>query len=242
MRAACDIPILKPMSDETPVQPVEAVAAARAKLPRPILLTIIGLGVAMLVALAVIIALVIPRASSPIALESPEAVPSASATPTRSPTPSATPSATPTPVVIAAPADPPPADPAPADPAPADPAPAPADPPPLPDPPAPVIPTPTITSMDAYYSGSCTTSTKIWVAWTSTDGTTANLNVRSGGGQPVFNQTWAAYGASDTMYVWLDCTRPLWYFKLTVSNSVNSKTGLLTFANGANQGWSSVAP
>ena len=71
----------------------------------------------------------------------------------------------------------------------------------------------------------------------------ASLNVRSGGGTPVFNQSWDGYQPTDHLELFtVDCTRPIWYFTLTVSNGTTTKVGRLTFANGKNVGWSSVAP
>ncbi|MEP6482000.1 MAG: hypothetical protein ABJA94_08350 [Rhodoglobus sp.] len=217
-----------------------AVATAAApKLSRPVLATIIALGAALLVAIIVIVAVVVPKGSTTVADAPIVPAPSASPSlrPSATPSPTATPKPTKTPdALVPAPA---PVVPAPVDPVPApvDPVPAPADPPALPPPPAPVIPTPTITAMNTYYSGVCTTSTTIAVSWASTNGTSATMNLRSGGGSPIINQTWTSLQATGSQSFLIDCTRPIWFFTLTVENSAHSTWGRLTFANGSNVGW-----
>ena len=212
---------------------------ARPARSRARLIALIGSGAVVLIVLAIVIAfLVVPR-GEPVALvdgETPEApssdVPSASATPTTT--------STPTPVAVdPAPAPAPaPVKPAPANPAPANPAPVPA------APPAPVIPALKIDSMDATATTPCGAHGHILVSWSASGAlaNSANINVKSGGGTPIFNENWSNYDPTDQLeLLTVDCTRPLWYFKLTVSNGTTTKTGLLTFANGKNVGWSSVA-
>lgn len=224
------------MVDSEP--PAESEPVATPARPRARLIALIASGAALLVVLAIVIAfLVVPR-GEPVALvddQTPESTASASASPTATPTTTPTPTPTAAAPVVAAPA---PA--APAAPAPAAPAPAPA-PPALPAPPAPVIPPLKITSMDAYASTPCGSQGHVMVTWSATGANpkSAILNVRSGGGTPVFNQSWTLKDPTDYEELFtVDCTRPIWYFKLTVSNGTTSKSALLTFANGKNVGWS----
>ena len=166
------------------------------------------------------------------------------------PTPSASPSAD----AGAAPqeparAEPDPANPAPAKPAPVKPAPvkpAPVKPAPvLPAPPAPVIPPLSIDSMSAIVSGGCTGSSTIVLTWhtTGADTKSTNINVRSGGGTPIFDQNWSSLANIETQTFYnIDCTRPVWFFTLTVTNSIEKKKALLTFAHGKTAGWSWGAP
>lgn len=136
---------------------------------------------------------------------------------------------------------------APQAPAPAPPAPAPA--PPAPAPPAPAPATPPITplkvtAMDAVVSGACTTKSTILLTWTTVGATadSTSINVRTGGGTPVVKATWINMPASGYYSFFnLDCTRPIWYFKMTITNGTETKEALLTFANGKTAGWSSVA-
>ncbi len=193
----------------------------------------------VVVALGVLITFLLLRgATSP---NPAEALPPATPSPSRSviePTPSASPSVD----VGASPEEPAPAEPAPAKPAPAKPAPAnPA--PVLPPPPAPVIPPLSIDAMSASVSGACASPSWIELTWSTTGAqvNSADINVRSGGGTPVFNQTWVGYPTTGSNSFSLDCTRPIWYFKLTVTNGTETKTALLTFANGKTAGWSSGA-
>ncbi|MEO7349095.1 MAG: hypothetical protein ABIW32_04460, partial [Terrimesophilobacter sp.] len=131
----------------------------------------------------------------------------------------------------------------PAPPAPAPAPPAPPAPPTLPDPPAPIVPL-TITNMNATVTCACTTDSWIKLTWTTTgaDANSANINLRSGGGTPIFNENWPGYDASGSWNFHVDCTRPLWFFTLTVSHGGQTKSGLLTFANGSTSGWSSNGP
>lgn len=194
-------------------------------------ITFAALAVAALVTIAVILFLVRPvgteLASGSAQTSAPDAGPTTSATPT--PTPTAKAPAVDVPDGEAAA----PAAPAPPAPAPAAPAPAPAAPP--------VIPPLKIDSMYAYYPGVCGESGPIVVGWSASGALTgsAELLVKTGGGTPVFNETWAGYEPIDEISLNIDCTRALWYFKLTVSNGTTTKTGLLTFSNGQNVGWSS---
>jgi hypothetical protein len=193
-------------------------------------------GAAVLVIAAVVIAfLVVPRGErvARVTNQGPDAPTSAS--PASTPSPTATPSASPSaaPIVAA---------PAPAAPAPAPPKAAPANPAPvIPAPPAPVIPPLKITAMDATATTPCGPSGHVLITW-SASGALANsavMNVRSGGGTPIFNQTWSGYDPVDQLeLLTVDCTRPIWFFKLTVSNGTSSTSALLTFANGKNVGWS----
>ena len=117
--------------------------------------------------------------------------------------------------------------------APAAPAPAPAEPP--------AIPTLSIDDMYAYYPSTCGETGPIVVGWSASGALvgSATLLVKTGGGTLVFNQTWSGYQPADQITLNIDCTRPLWYFKLTVSSATGTKTALLTFSNGQSQGWSS---
>lgn len=218
-----------PVSPETPVR-------------KPISRALIVAGSVLLLALAVVIAfLVIPKSGTNAAAPTPTSVSSPSATPSRTPSPTPTPTQA-APPVVAAPADP--VDPAPAEPEPADPAPADPGPPPLPPPPAPIIPPLSIDSMDAYPLTTCEAHSWITISWATTGAlaNSAEMRIKSGGGTPVFDQVWSHYPTTTTDKFLLDCTRPLWYFTLTVSDGVTTKTARLTFAHGVNQGWYSVAP
>ena len=235
------------MSADTPAPPDddgETPIAARPPRSRVLIGLVIGVG-ALLLAVVLVIVLVIPRGTpSPAgAASTPTASPTVRPTPTA--TRSATPTPTPTALADAAPDPETPVDPQPAPPvaAPA-PAPAPANPPPLPPPPAPVIPPLSIDSMDAYPANGCGTSSWITVSWSTTGAITnsAEMRIKSGGGTPIFDQVWVNYPTTTTTQFNLDCTRPIWFFTLTVSNGTTTKTGRLTMANGVNQGWSSVAP
>jgi len=223
-------------TDEPPATP----AATPPTRPRARLIALIASGAAVLVVIAIVIAfLVVPR-GEPVALvdeETPKAAASAAPTATATPTPTITPTpagAVPAPAPAPAPANPAPANPAPANPAPV-----------LPAPPAPVIPALKIDAMNATATTACGPQGHILITW-SASGALANsatMNVRSGGGTPIFNQNWDGYDPVDHLeLLTVDCTRPLWYFTLTVSNGTASKTARLTFANGQNVGWSSVAP
>jgi hypothetical protein len=109
-----------------------------------------------------------------------------------------------------------------------------------------VIPALKIDSMDATATTPCGPHGHILISWSASGALagSATMNVRSGGGTPVFNQSWEHYQPIDhlELVTGVDCTRPIWYFKLTVSNGTTTKTGLLTFANGKNVGWSSTGP
>jgi hypothetical protein len=96
-----------------------------------------------------------------------------------------------------------------------------------------------IDTMGASPSG-CTASSPVWLTWETTGAETAEINIRSGGGSPIINQTLTT--SVDNIKAFgdgFDCTRPLWFFKLTIHRGAETKTALLTFANGASQGWSS---
>ena len=233
------------MSADTPAPPDddgETPIAARPPRSRVLIGLVIGLG-ALLLAVVLVIVLVIPRGTpSPAgAASTPTGSPTVRPTPTA--TRSATPTPTPTALADAAPDPETPVDPQPAPPV-AAPGPAPANPPPLPPPPAPVIPPLSIDSMDAYPANGCGTSSWITVSWSTTGAITnsAEMRIKSGGGTPIFDQVWVNYPTTTTTQFNLDCTRPIWFFTLTVSNGTTTKTGRLTMANGVNQGWSSVAP
>ena len=189
----------------------------------------------VIVALGVLVAIMLFGGVTPP--NPPVALPPAAPSPSRSviePAPSASPSA----VAGASPQEPAPAEPAPEKPAPVAPAPV------LPAPPAPVVPPLSIDAMSASVSGACTDPSWIDLTWSTTGASvnSANITVRSGGGTPVFNQTWSGYPTTGSNSFSLDCTRPIWYFTLTVTNGSETKTGLLTFANGKTAGWSSGAP
>ena len=199
---------------------------------------LVVLGVLGAAALATIIVILLtartPEAALVAAKPSPTAAPTASS-PSPTPVPtvtSTTPAVAPAEPAPAAPAAPAPAAPA----APAPPAPAPAQPP--------VIPPLSVDDMYAYPSGTCGTTGPIVVGWSASGALldSASLQVKTGGGTPIFNQTWEGYNPIDEISLNIDCTRALWYFKLTVSSATGSRTALLTFANGQSQGWSSVAP
>jgi len=220
-----------PIAEPTVPRPV-------GRLARPAIIAIAALSAAVVVAIIVIVVLVIPKQSGGI-VAAPTGTPVA-ASPTGRPsgTPTLTPTPTPTPTqapVVTAPA---PGDPAPADPAPDAGAPA------LPPPPPPVIPPLSIDSMSASISGPCTTWTAVDLTWSASGALqrSAEMNVRSGGGTPIFNESWQEYSPTDSLSINIDCTRPLWFFTLTVSSDTATKTGRLTFYNGVSQGWSSVAP
>ena len=221
--------------EEPSTTPDTTVPGAVRRVGRPAIIAIAALSAAVVVAIIVIVALVMPKqGAAPVA--APTSAPGgASATPRPSASATPTPTATATQAPVAAPA--------PVDPAPADPAPDPGT-PALPPPPAPVIPPLSIDAMSANASGACTTSTAVDVTWSASGAlqSSAVMNVRSGGGTPVFNQNWEGYSPTDGVTIYIDCTRPLWFFTLTVSSDTATKTGRLTFYNGVSQGWSSVAP
>jgi len=230
------------VSDLTPpVTPTDATPPS-APTRRARLIALIASGAALLVVIAIVIAFaVIPR-GEPVALvdeQTPTARASAAPTARVTPTPTVSPTpvgAAPAPVAAPAPA---PGNPAPANPAPAKPAPV------LPAPPAPVIPPLKIDAMDATATTPCGPQGHILISWSASGAKagSANMNVRSGGGTPVFNQSWVGYEPVDHLELFtVDCTRPIWFFTLTVSNGTTTKTGRLTFSNGKNVGWSSVAP
>ena len=196
---------------------------------------LVVLGVLGAAALATIIVILLtartPEAALVAAKPSPTAAPTAS-----SPSPTPVPTVTSTTPAVA-PVEPAPAAPAaPAPAAPAAPAPAPTQPP--------VIPPLSVDDMYAYPSGTCGTTGPIVVGWSASGALldSASLQVKTGGGTPIFNQTWEGYNPIDEISLNIDCTRALWYFKLSVSSATGSRTALLTFANGQSQGWSSVAP
>jgi hypothetical protein len=108
-----------------------------------------------------------------------------------------------------------------------------------------VIPALKIDAMDATATTPCGPHGHILITWSASGAlaNSANMNVRSGGGTPVFNENWSGYDPVDQLeLLTVDCTRPIWFFTLTVSNGTTTKTGRLTFSNGQNVGWSSVAP
>ena len=218
----------------------EAIAASAAHAGR-------GLKIALLSALAIVVALGVFVAF--LMMRAPEATPQAdsqvTAEPTRPAAVQVTPPPTPTakpvvaaPQVPAAPPAPPPVKPAPVKPA-APAPPAPPAPPALPDPPTPLIPL-TIDSMTATVQGECTTSSYITLSWTTTgaEGRWVDANIRSGSGSPVYKHDYFKFPPDGAISDWLDCTRSIWYFRITVSNATQTKTGLLTFVNGKTAGWS----
>ena len=97
--------------------------------------------------------------------------------------------------------------------------------------------------MSAVVTGACDTSTTVTLSWTSTSARELSsiVNVRSGGGTPIVNESSYAQPAEGQGSFTIDCTRPLWFFKLTImdSDGIKTRTGLLTFSNGQSQGWSS---
>jgi hypothetical protein len=201
------------------------------------LIALIASGAALLLVAAIVIAFLVSPRGQQVALvddDKPDAP--ATASPTESRRPTATPTASPTAApVAAAPAPAAPAPAAPAKPAPANPAPV------LPAPPAPVIPALKIDAMDATATTACGPHGHILITWSASGALakSAVMNVRSGGGTPIFNESWTGYQPVDQLeLLTVDCTRPIWFFKLTVSNGTSTKSALLTFANGKNVGWS----
>lgn len=193
----------------------------------------------LLVAGGAIAAPLILRGPAPVAGPAPD--PAATAVvaaplPAKSPTPTASP----TPVPVAEPdADaPPPANaPDPAPPLPAPPVPV----PPLPAPPAPVI-LPSFDSITAIPTNDvCNSSGGVTLTWSVSNAPpdSVTVHVKSGGGTPVFDQTWPGRDPQETYtFSNVDCLRHLWFFFITATNPSGSKTALLTFADGTNKGWS----
>ncbi|CAN5348770.1 hypothetical protein BH11ACT5_BH11ACT5_24810 [soil metagenome] len=166
------------------------------------------------------------------------AAPLPTATPTA--TPSATPSPSPTPVPTANPdadAAPPANAPDPTPPKPAPPVPA----PPLPAPPTPVI-LPSFDSITAIPTDDiCDSRRGVTLTWSISNAppNSVTVRVKSGGGTPVFDQSWPGREPQETYtFSNVDCQRHLWFFFITATNPTGSKTALLTFADGTNKGWS----
>jgi hypothetical protein len=152
------------------------------------------------------------------------------------PTAPTTPTPTPTPSAKAEPAPPAAADEAP-------PAQAPDPSPPLPAPPAPVIPPLSFTSISAIPTNDfCNSRDGVTVSWVIAGALEDSVTVRvkSGGGTPIFDQTWTNLDPVDT-YTFgnVDCLRPLWFFFISASDGTTTKKALLTFADGTDKGWSS---
>ncbi len=118
-----------------------------------------------------------------------------------------------------------PAEPA-ADAAPAAPAPA----PPIP----PVIPKPRVDNMAAILNDtSCGTRSYATVVWV-TSGANANsatMSIRSSGTPQFAPETWSALATTAQSDFPFDCTRPLTYFTVTVTNASGSASGLLVWSN-----------
>lgn len=147
-----------------------------------------------------------------------------------------TPTPTPTPSAKAEPAPPAAADEAP-------PAQAPDPLPPLPAPPAPVIPPLSFTSISAIPTDDiCDSRRGITLSWTIAGAleNSVTVRVKSGGGTPIFDQTWTNLDPVDT-YTFgnVDCLRPLWFFFISASDGTTTKKALLTFADATDKGWSS---
>lgn len=201
---------------------------------------IIILAAAALVVLGVTAAVAAPpvfhgSATDPAAVPAPVATATAATVrPTASATPTSTP--TPTPSVKAEPAPPAAADEVP-------PAQAPDPSPPLPAPPAPVIPPLSFTSISAIPTDDvCDSHRGITLSWTIA-GALENsviVRVKSGGGTPIFDQTWSNLDPVDTLaFRNVDCTRSLWFFFISASDGTTTKKALLTFADATDKGWSS---
>lgn len=199
-----------------------------------------GLKIALISALAIVVALGVFIAF--LMMRAPATTPQASNQLSAEPTVpavaqvSTSPTPTPTPKLEQVTAQEPAAPPAPA---PVQPVPAPLAPPALPDPPAPVIPI-TIDNMTATLTSGCNTEAFVTLAWTTTgaEGKTVDVNIRSGSGSPVWKHNFLGFPPDGSISVPIDCTRPIWYFKMTVSNLSQTKEGLLTFVNGKTTGWS----
>ena len=205
---------------------------------------IIILAAAALVVVGVTAAVAAPlvfhgSATDPAAVPAPVATATApTARPTGSATPASkpTPTPTPTPSVKADPAPPTDADEAP-------PAQAPDPSPPLPAPPAPVIPPLSFTSISAIPTDDvCDSHRGITLSWVIAGAleNSVTVRVKSGGGTPIFDQTWSSLDPVDT-YTFgnVDCTRTLWFFFISASDGTTTKKALLTFADATDKGWSS---
>lgn len=218
------------------IEPVTLPIGAKPARPRVILIALVGVGAAVLIALVTVIVLLVTPHGEPVALE---AAPTSSGTPSTSssPTPRPTPTKTPVAPVVSAPA---PVVPAPVAPAPAEPAPVqPAPPQPAPAIP-PVIPKPTVDNMAGNLTTDCFQYAYADVIWVTSNANakSAEMRVTSSGSPNLPPETWPGMVTTGVSSFRFDCTRPITYFKITVTNASGSASGLLTWANGAFQGWS----
>lgn len=213
-------------------------APAAVHRPRRILIVAAAAGaLVLLVVGGAIAAPLILRGPAPVPAAAPEPAVTAVAT---TPLPTITPTKTATPVPIAetdADAAPPANAPDPTPPLPAPPAPV----PPLPAPPAPVI-LPSFDSITAIPTNDvCDSHGGVTLTWSVSNAPphSVTVHVKSGGGTPVFDQSWPGRDPQETFtFANVDCLRHMWFFFITAENPTGSKTALLTFVDGTNKGWS----
>lgn len=220
-------------------------AAAPPRRRRVVLIAVAAAALVLLVAGGAIAVPLILRGPAPTPGAAPDPIATtvaAAPLPVATRTATATPTPSPTPIPIAEPApDPdvaPPANaPDPNPPLPAPPAPV----PPLPAPPAPVI-LPSFDSITAIPTNDvCDSQGGVTLTWSVSNAPpdSVTVHVKSGGGTPVFDQSWPGRDPQETFrFGNVDCLRHIWYFFLTATNPMGSKTALLTFVDGTNKGWS----